>query len=341
MEASLTEQMKIKSFGLTRRDVPVVSVLLITYNHEHYIRRAIEGVFSQDFDGPMELIIGEDCSTDRTREIIESVCQDSPIFVQLLTSQRNVGMHANSSRMLAVARGEYLALLDGDDYWIDSTKIRRQVSHLSKNPELSGVFEGVQIIFENDERIISHHPMPSGGRCSRSDFIAHYPLTTQTLLIRRGAFSSFPEWGVGTHFGDWVIGLEATKHGPIEALPETSARYRVHGGGVSGPLTPELRMKKLVAFYALLHKAQVLSEFNSTTIIKAQLGFIARSFRGVIDSKADLKTLVATFREMRRYPGGLPVRFFIDQLWLLVRSVLVRLRAAGLRGGHGLWSPGL
>jgi glycosyltransferase involved in cell wall biosynthesis len=91
-------------------ELPVVSVLMITCNHEPFVLRAIESVFAQDFNGPMELVIGEDCSADNTRAIIEDVCRKALIHVRLLESEQNVGMHANARCVQAECRGKYLAL---------------------------------------------------------------------------------------------------------------------------------------------------------------------------------------------------------------------------------------
>jgi len=92
---------------------------MITYNHERYIIQAIQGVLMQKTDFPIELIIGEDCSTDRTREIVFDYQKKYSDRIRVITADNNVGMMNNSSRTMAACRGKYIALCEGDDYWTD------------------------------------------------------------------------------------------------------------------------------------------------------------------------------------------------------------------------------
>ena len=97
-------------------DTPLVSVKMITYNHGPYIADAIEGVLMQKTDFRIELVIGEDCSTDDTRQIVLNRQSEHPDVVRVVTSDRNVGMHKNGDRVLRACRGKYIAVCEGDDY---------------------------------------------------------------------------------------------------------------------------------------------------------------------------------------------------------------------------------
>ena len=114
---------------------PVVSIQMITYNHAPWIRRAVESVLSQKTDFPFELVIGEDCSTDGTREIVFDYQRRFPDVVRVITSARNVGMHQNAVRTQLACRGAFLAFCEGDDFWHDSTKLQTQVEFLVKGPD--------------------------------------------------------------------------------------------------------------------------------------------------------------------------------------------------------------
>lgn len=98
-------------------NTPIVSVAIVTYNHEPFIAQAIEGVLMQNVTFPIELIIGEDCSTDNTYEIVLDYQRKFPDVVRIITSEHNVGMSANGARILKACNGKYIALCDGDDYW--------------------------------------------------------------------------------------------------------------------------------------------------------------------------------------------------------------------------------
>jgi len=114
---------------------PLVSVRTITYNHAPYIRQCIEGVLAQQTVFPFEYIIGEDCSTDGTREIVLEYGRRHPDRIRVITSEQNVGMRANGQRTRDACRGRYVAICEGDDCWHDPNKLQRQVDFLIRHPE--------------------------------------------------------------------------------------------------------------------------------------------------------------------------------------------------------------
>jgi glycosyltransferase involved in cell wall biosynthesis len=114
---------------------PLVSVHMITYNHAPYIAKAIECVLAQKTSFPFELVIGEDCSTDGTREIVLDYAGRFPEKIRVITSDRNVGMQENSNRVNAALRGKYIAWCEGDDYWHSEGKLQLQVDYLESHPD--------------------------------------------------------------------------------------------------------------------------------------------------------------------------------------------------------------
>ena len=111
----------------------IVSVLMLTYNHERYIEQAINSVMMQQTDFDYELVIGEDCSTDNTRKIILNIYKNCPEKIKLIISDHNVGVHQNLARTLAACQGKYIAYLDGDDYWTSPNKLHKQVNILDES----------------------------------------------------------------------------------------------------------------------------------------------------------------------------------------------------------------
>ena len=107
---------------------PVVSVLMTTYRHEEYIEEAIDGVVSQVCEFPIELVIGEDCSPDRTREIAISYVDRYPSIVRVITGSANIGLVRNTYRSLAACRGKFIAFCEGDDWWCDPLKLQKQIA---------------------------------------------------------------------------------------------------------------------------------------------------------------------------------------------------------------------
>lgn len=113
---------------------PLVSVCMTTYNHEAYLREAVESVFAQRTPFGVELVLGEDCSTDSTLAICREYADRYPDRVRLITAPENVGWRRNYRRTIAACRGRYIAMCDGDDWWSDSEKLRRQVELMEADP---------------------------------------------------------------------------------------------------------------------------------------------------------------------------------------------------------------
>lgn len=125
---------------------PIVSVCMITYNHELYIREAIEGVLMQKTSFPIELIISEDCSTDNTRKIVSEYAEKYPEIIVADLPDKNRGATDNFIHCVSVSSGKYIALCEGDDYWTDPLKLQRQVDFLESNPSYSAVAENGLVV---------------------------------------------------------------------------------------------------------------------------------------------------------------------------------------------------
>ena len=127
----------------------MLSVVMTTYNHERYIATAIESVLRQQTDFPIEIVIGEDCSTDRTLNIALDYQSQYPEAIQIVRSESNVGWRANYRRTIAAARGRYIALLDGDDYFTHRKKLQMQVDLLEANPDVGMCYGRSERVDEN------------------------------------------------------------------------------------------------------------------------------------------------------------------------------------------------
>lgn len=178
---------------------PVVSVHMITYNHEPYIRQAIEGIMMQKADFEFELVIGEDASTDKTREICLEYQKKHPDKIRVLWWHENVSrLGGNSRRNFAHCRGEFVAFCEGDDYWTDANKLQRQINLLYAHPEYSGVADGGEILFvsNNTHRLfnsdsaraytisemIDKRRFPTAGVVLRAKWIPEFLSKTLVLL---------------------------------------------------------------------------------------------------------------------------------------------------------------
>jgi glycosyltransferase involved in cell wall biosynthesis len=148
----------------------MLSVIMTTYNHERYIAQAIESVLRQQTDFRIEIVIGEDCSTDRTRAIAEDYATQYPDAIRIITSAENVGWRKNYCRTIAAARGKYIAMLDGDDYFTHRKKLQMQVDLLEANPDVGMCYGRSERVDESGNTTI--YPE---GEC----------LTTLEAMLRR------------------------------------------------------------------------------------------------------------------------------------------------------------
>lgn len=205
---------------------PRVSVVSITYNHESFIRDALDGFVTQKADFPVEVVIADDASTDNTQAIIREYADRYPHLFRPILRSKNIGIHANVSDALLAARGEYLAICEGDDYWTDPMKLSKQVAFLDQHPEFSLCFHPVQVLW-TDGRKGSEFP-PAGWRrdLSVDALIKRNFIQTNSVLYRRQ--ERYDDIPVDVMPMDWYLHVRHAARGGIAMLPETMAVYRRH-----------------------------------------------------------------------------------------------------------------
>ncbi len=129
---------------------PVISVLLLAYNHERYICHALDSILNQKTEYPFEIIIGNDCSSDNTEKIIIKYFYKYPQKIRVIRSKHNVGGTAMYLKLLEAARGDYIATLEGDDYWNSEEKLQKQTGFLESHPEYEAVSHRISVVDEDE-----------------------------------------------------------------------------------------------------------------------------------------------------------------------------------------------
>lgn len=227
--------------------VPTVSVLLVTYMHEQYIDQAIQSVLAQRLTGGLELIVSEDCSPDRTGDIVMEYATRHPEQVTVLRSVRNRNDQEVFLRAYRAARGRYIAYLDGDDYWSSPVKLQTQVDFLDANPHASGCAHAVDIV--NQRGDVRSEVREVARWLSTEDFLRNNPLRAATILLRRDALGALPQWFEHAPYTDWPLYIVATRSGPIGYLDHVLAAYRKHDGGMWSAAGPAARARTQLDFY--------------------------------------------------------------------------------------------
>jgi glycosyltransferase involved in cell wall biosynthesis len=182
---------------------------------------------------PFEVVIGEDCSTDGTRDVVREYAERFPQLVRPLFPERNRGMMANFCATLAACSGSYVAILEGDDYWTDPQKLQRQIEFLDQHPECSGCFHNVRIVHEGSPQQDRdfHDPPLARERLYLCDLVSSHQVPTCSTMFRALSPEPLPSWFQHMPMGDWPLHILNGERGPYAYLPEVMAAYRVHDGG--------------------------------------------------------------------------------------------------------------
>lgn len=212
-----------------------VSVSMITYNHENYIAQAIEGALMQKTNFPFEIVIGEDYSTDGTREIVFDYARKFPEIIRVITSGENVGAQANLIRMLNVCKGKYIALCEGDDYWTDPNKLQKQVDFLETHPDYCLVHSDFNILIDKMNKIYlsvnkkRNKIIPQGDIFE--DLLINNFIVTVTVCARADVLKKATDFELfkKKNFlsGDYPTWLEMSHLGKIHYIDEPMATYRM------------------------------------------------------------------------------------------------------------------
>lgn len=216
---------------------PVVTVLMITYNHGPYLAEAIEGVVNQVCSFPFELIIGEDRSTDNTLEVALAYQKRYPHLIRVIHSSKNVGMNANSLRIFHRARGEYVAYCEGDDYWCDMQKLEKQVEIMQANPQIGIVHTDWVRAYLQDGKWVHdmsrsvHHRVAEKYLQGNLHATWHYPkiLRTCTNLTRKKIMEEWYASGIlkpNYLPSDSVMSSWITSKYEVGYVPSVAAVYR-------------------------------------------------------------------------------------------------------------------
>jgi glycosyltransferase involved in cell wall biosynthesis len=200
---------------LVRDSRPLVSVVMTTYNHQPYLAEAIEGVAAQEVDFPIELLIGEDCSTDGTRQVALDYQKKYADRIRVILHESNVGGIENDRRLMSKSRGRYVAFCEGDDYWTDSKKLASQVEILERFRDVNLCYHSaVRKTVSGETLRIMGKLLDGDGLVPAEEFFArHTKCPTASAVIRREAVSIpcffYDTAPVGDYFRDCLFSMGA------------------------------------------------------------------------------------------------------------------------------------
>lgn len=236
----------------------LVSVILLTYNHQAYIVECLESVISQKTDFKFEIVIGNDFSADNTTEICEMYAKKYPDLIKLEPRTKNLGLPDNLIQTIALAKGKLIAFVEGDDYWLDKNKLQKQVDILLNNSDYVACTHNSKIInidattnnlIVNPKSIYDLHDSNNGR-------IFH----TNSWLIRREALPDFKNYFQNLICWDILMELKILEKGHVFFLNETLSIWRKHEGGNSVKIPLQSQFYNFESLYIRLLNESVNSE---------------------------------------------------------------------------------
>lgn len=211
---------------------PLVSIFYLTYNQEQFIEESIRSILDQETNFWFQIVIGEDNSTDDTRAICEKLAQKEPKRIKLLPSlNKNIGLINNYIRTIKECDGKYIAICDGDDYWIDNHKLQKQVDFLEKNSEYSIVYSAIKKLYPNGEFKNSYYT-DQYQNASFDDLVFLNFIPSVSVMFKNiQDKENLPNWIKKYPYGDWPTYLWTIKNGgKIHFMKDILAVYRFNIG---------------------------------------------------------------------------------------------------------------
>lgn len=225
---------------------PLVSVYVTAYQHARYITACLEGILTQEFDAPLEIVLGEDHSQDGTREICMKYAEQYPDKIRLflrdraqtsITDHKGKFIKSLNGRLVAMScRGKYIAMCEGDDYWTDKNKLTKQIAYLENHPNFNISAHNVTIEYDEylNEVAKVWPNITHDKSLTLADIFEHgNPVSTCSLVFRKDVVMPLPEWYSNFISADTTIQILSMSKGKMRILSDNMGVYRKHVTGVS------------------------------------------------------------------------------------------------------------
>lgn len=297
----------------------MVSVNMITYNHSLYIAQAIEGVLMQRVNFKIELIIGEDCSTDNTAAIVTAYAEKHPDIIKTRFNICNMGMTINGLETLKLCTGKYIAFCEGDDYWTDPFKLQKQVDFLEANPEYSLCSHRLHCYIQKNHDLKNDWM----GELFRNNqnyvdididtFFNVWVTQTVTVVFKKESYD-LTDYKKFSYYRDIHLFFNILQKGKGRVFNFYGAVYRAHDQGIWSK-TSALSKQKL----NLITSRELFNNYNTPFLEKAYYG----TLRGYISESIKKGNTVSEFelllKEVKKigFEKSLYCKLFL--VWLMTK----------------------
>lgn len=238
---------------------PEVSVLVVTFNHAQYIKQCLDSLLSQDYVN-YKIYIGDDCSTDGTAAIIRDYASKYPEKIKARLNEANMGSHPNFKKLIGECSSDWFAICEGDDFWIDNSKLTKQMKALANNPNCIMCFSQAVVLDVNKTRFSNSFLLspPTQRRIfTREDFLRNDFAQNCTCVYKKDSYLKLGDWHSNFIFGDYSFQLESLKEGDAFFINEPLAVYRVHATGIWSNNTEISRLRHQIEFLAFYYKKEL------------------------------------------------------------------------------------
>lgn len=211
-----------------------ISVIITSYNHEKYIAQCVDSILAQKGDFEMEIVVGDDCSRDRTGAILEGYRQKHPNLIRILHDDKNLGITRNLKRCLDACTGEFIAICEGDDYWTDPYKLQKQSQYLRARPDFAMCFSTLNLYYEAENKFVLFEDQLKFPRDEvnihdliKNNLIGNFSCCMyRTKAVRKLSPRLFEFFTV-----DWMFNMAISQIGRIGYIRESLSVYRKHDSG--------------------------------------------------------------------------------------------------------------
>lgn len=218
-------------------NTPKVSVVCMVYKHEPYLRQCFDGFVMQKTSFPIEILVNDDCSPDGSAKVMREYEEKYPDLFHCIYQEENQyskGKMAWWEVLFPMAKGEYIAICEGDDYWIDPYKLQKQVDFMDQHPDYVACFHNARVQY--DDHVSLFNALNENHDPTTEDIIKrHWFIATPTLFFRN-VLHDYPEWRGEVLNGDYLLELLLAREGKFHYMDDVMAAYRQDGMGMSAVL---------------------------------------------------------------------------------------------------------
>lgn len=285
----------------------MVTVCVQTYQHEGFIQDCLDSILKQKTNFSVEVLVGEDDSDDNTRQICKQYAEKHSDIIKLFLHDRKNVIYINKRATgrynllhnLKSAKGKYIAICEGDDYWIDEYKLQKQFDFMESNNDISICFHRSNLL-ENGELKLHHTPEGIiGKKIDYSLLLKHYNfIATPSVFLRRTNFKNIPLYMYRATFGDLALYKYISNDGLIYGMDQIMSVYRIHSGGIWSGISKKRAIRNYLSFYSTMFNELNVEEQRIVSIkIKQKLKELSlTNFRNKVLQGINYIILLIKFR---------------------------------------------